>query len=100
MATDILKDYALAIRRKLRANPATPETGLAPDFQRLLERLLAILPVVPDLVVSPEYLKGGVGRPDIALIKQGEPPRAFIDAQRKEIDEMKTLIADLEKQGQ
>ncbi|MBX9898863.1 MAG: N-6 DNA methylase [Qipengyuania sp.] len=79
MATDILKDYARAIRNKLRANRATPETGLAPAFQSLIERLLPTLPAIERFEVSPEFLKAGVGRPDIALIKQGELPRAFIE---------------------
>lgn len=79
MISDIFKDYANRIRRKLRTNPATPETGLAPDFQRLIEQLLPQLPSVADLVVSPEFSKGGVGRPDIALIKHGEFPRAFVE---------------------
>lgn len=79
MGTKILKDYALAMRSKLRASRATPETGLAPVFQTLIERLLPTLPAIERFEVSPEYRKPGVGRPDIALIKQGELPRAFIE---------------------
>lgn len=79
MITNTLKSYARGIRDKLRGNPATPETGLAPTFQRLIEDILPTLPVIQQLVVSPEFLKKGVGRPDIALIKQGELPRAFIE---------------------
>jgi len=75
----LLKNYALDIRRKLRANRATPETGLAPVFQQLIEDLLPAIPAIENFVVSPEYQKAGVGRPDIALIKQGELPRAFIE---------------------
>ena len=79
MTADILKSYARTIRDKLRANPATPETGLAPTFQQLIEKLLPTLPAIEEFTVSPEYNKGGVGRPDIALIKHGELPRAFIE---------------------
>ena len=75
----LLTDYALGVRNKLRANRATPETGLAPVFQRLIEDLLPTLPAIERFEVSPEYRKSGVGRPDIALIKQGELPRAFIE---------------------
>lgn len=79
MSTDVLKAYARRIREKLRANPNTPETGLAPDFQRLVEDLLPLLPAIANLSVSPEYNNPGVGRPDIALIRQGQPARAFIE---------------------
>lgn len=74
-----LHSYAQRIRDKLRANAATPETGLAPDFQRLVADLLPTLPAVAELIVSPEYNNPGVGRPDIALIRQGQPARAFIE---------------------
>lgn len=78
-ATQALQNFAQRIRDKLRANANTPETGLAPDFQRLVQDLLPVLPAVPTLVVSPEYNNPGVGRPDIALIRQGQPARAFIE---------------------
>lgn len=74
-----LQAYAHRIRELLRANPDTPETGLAPAFQRLIEDLLARLPGVPPLIVSPEYRNPGIGRPDIALIRRGQPPRAFVE---------------------
>lgn len=79
MASVHLRSYAQRIRDKLRANAATPETGLAPDFQRLVADLLPTLPAVAELIVSPEYNNPGVGRPDIALIRQGQPARAFIE---------------------
>ena len=63
----------------LRANPQTPEPGLAPAFQQLLEQLLPNLPGVPALTISPELNQAGVGRPDIALVRQGQPPRAFVE---------------------
>lgn len=79
MAADQLKAYARRVRELLRANPNTPETGLAPAFQQLLINLLPELPAVPQLTVSPEYQNPGAGRPDIALIRQGQPPRAFVE---------------------
>lgn len=74
-----LQVYAKGVRDLLRANPATPETGLAPTFHTLVVTLLPLLPTAPQLIVSPEFSKPGVGRPDIALIRQGQPPRAFIE---------------------
>jgi Type ISP C-terminal specificity domain/N-6 DNA Methylase len=79
MSSAHLRTYAQRIRDKLRANANTPETGLAPDFQMLIADLLPTLAAVPQLTVSPEYNKPGVGRPDIALIRQGQPARAFIE---------------------
>lgn len=75
----VLKAYAKEVRDQIRANPDIAETGMAPRFQRLVEDLLPHLPAVPSLAVSPEYNKQGVGRPDIALILTGQPPRAFIE---------------------
>jgi hypothetical protein len=77
--TNALQAYAKTIRDLLRANPATPETGLAPTFQQLVSALLPHLPAVPQLIVSPEFNQPGVGRPDIALKRQGQPARSFIE---------------------
>jgi hypothetical protein len=77
--TDHLKSYALRIREQRRANPEVAETALAPAFQRLLEDVIAELPGKPALVVAPEYRNPGVGRPDIALVRQGAPARAFVE---------------------
>lgn len=85
MPTEALKAYARGIRRLLRANPRTAETGLAPQFQRLLEALLPDLPNVRALTVVPEYENPGIGRPDIALIAQGEPARAFIELKARSV---------------
>lgn len=79
MATDQLKTYARRIRELLRADPNISEPGLAPAFQQLLTSLIPDLPAVAQLTVSPEYQNPGAGRPDIALIRQGQPPRAFIE---------------------
>ena len=74
-----LKHYAKRIRDQLRANANVSEPALAPAFQELITGLLPLLPAVPQLTVSPEFNKPGVGRPDIALIRTGQPPRAFIE---------------------
>ena len=79
MTTAAFQAYARRIRDLLRANPATPETGLAPAFQNLLIELIPALPAVPELTVVPEFNKPGVGRPDIALKRPGEPARAFVE---------------------
>jgi hypothetical protein len=79
MATEQLIHYAGHIRELLRANPNTPETGLAPAFQRLVTDLLPLLPAGPGITVSPEYSQANTGRPDIALIRGGQLPRAFIE---------------------
>jgi hypothetical protein len=77
--TTILQDYAREIRNKRRANADVAETALAPAFQQLVKNLLPFLPAAPVLEVMPEFNKPGVGRPDIALIQTGAPPRAFIE---------------------
>ena len=79
MTVEIFKTYASALRKQLRANPAAIENALAPAFQKLVSDLLPHLPAVPELTVSPEFNKPGVGRPDIALIRPGQPPRAFVE---------------------
>lgn len=79
LTVEYLKAYARRIRELLRANPNTPEPGLAPAFQQLLTDLLPTLAAVPQLTVSPEYNNPGVGRPDIALIRPGQPARAFVE---------------------
>lgn len=76
---DFLKNYARRIRQLLRANLAAPETATAPAFQELVEQLLPLLPAVPKLTVVPEFNKPGVGRPDIALVRPGQPPRSFVE---------------------
>lgn len=74
-----LKRYAARMREQLRANPHATEPALAPAFQELVERLLPLLPAVEPLTVSPEFRREGVGRPDIALVRPGQPARAFIE---------------------
>ena len=76
---DALKTYARRVRAARRANPGVTEPGLAPEFQRLVEALLPLLPAAPQLTVSPEFTNPGVGRPDIALKRPGEAARAFVE---------------------
>ncbi len=77
--TNLLQAYARRVRELRRANADVPETALAPAFQQLLEGLIPLLSIAPRLIVVPEFLNRGVGRPDIALVRQGAPPRAFIE---------------------
>jgi hypothetical protein len=81
-----LRAYAQQIRDLLRANPATPETGLAPAFQRLLGDFLPLLANPQQLTVAPEYRRPGVGRPDIALVRPGQPARAFVELKAPALD--------------
>ncbi len=60
------------------ANPTNIEQDLAPVFKTLLEKLLPYIPI-SDLTVTSEYAKAGIGRPDIALTRPGQPPRAFVE---------------------
>jgi hypothetical protein len=78
-ATALLQAYARRIRELRRADPAAPETALAPAFQQLLEGLLNLIPFGSGLTVLPEYSDPGVGRPDIALVRADAPPRAFVE---------------------
>lgn len=77
--TELLQAYAHRIRELRRANADVPETALAPAFQQLLEGIIRRLPAAPRLTVVPEYRNAGVGRPDIALMRQGALPRAFVE---------------------
>jgi hypothetical protein len=78
-AIDLLKIYAQRIRDLRRANADVPETALAPAFQQLLDGLIPLLNIAPQLTVVPEYRNPGVGRPDIALVRQGAFARAFVE---------------------
>ena len=64
---------------------AALEPQIAPRFQQFLE---AILPgIVGDNVrVLPEYTRAGIGRPDIAFVRAGNPPRAFIELKQPYLD--------------
>lgn len=76
---DHLLHYAQRIRDLRRAHAAVSEPALAPAFQELLERLLADVPSGTGLTVVPEFANPGLGRPDIALVRAGAPPRGFVE---------------------
>ena len=78
MAIEMIIEYARRIREQRRAGPSNLEQAFAPEFQRLLE---ALLPLISsnELIVVPEFATPGVGRPDIALKRAGQPPRAFVE---------------------
>ena len=79
MPNEALKIYARRIRELQFADANVSEPALAPAFQQLLIALLPTLDAIPQLTVSPEFNNPGVGRPDIALITPGQPPRAFVE---------------------
>lgn len=78
MVVESIIEYALRIRELRRAGPSNLEQALAPAFQRLLESLLPQISA-NELVVVPEFATPGVGRPDIALKRAGQPARAFVE---------------------
>jgi hypothetical protein len=78
MVAESIIEYALRIRELRRAGPSNLEQALAPAFQRLLESLLPHIST-NELVVVPEFVTPGVGRPDIALKRAGQPARAFVE---------------------
>jgi hypothetical protein len=75
---DALKRYAKAIRDTLRGGPTNIEQALSPSFKNLIDDLLPTLVVGQGLTTVPEYAND-VGRPDIALVRQGQLPRAFFE---------------------
>lgn len=77
--TTALKRYAKSIRETLRSLPTNIEQALAPSFKNLIDDLLPTLPLGAGLTTVPEYAKATIGRPDIALARAGELPRAFIE---------------------
>jgi hypothetical protein len=79
MTVALLQAYAQRIRDLRRGDPNVPEPALAPAFQQLLEGLIPLLTVPQGLRIQPEYRNPGVGRPDIALVRPGAPPRAFVE---------------------
>jgi hypothetical protein len=76
---DALKRYAQSIRDILRSNPTNIEQALAPSFKNLLDDLLATIVAGNGITTVPEYAKADIGRPDIALIRAGQLPRAFVE---------------------
>lgn len=78
MPIEPIIEYARRVRHLRRAAPSNLEQALAPEFQRLLERLLPLVSA-NELAIVPEYRTPGVGRPDLALKRAGQPPRAFLE---------------------
>lgn len=79
MTVALLQAYAQRIRDLRRGDSNVPEPALAPAFHQLLEGLIPLLTVPQGLRIQPEYRNPGVGRPDIALLRQGARPRAFVE---------------------
>lgn len=79
MLAPALLAYAARVRAQRLAHPTISEPALAPLFQRLLADCLPLLSVAPKLEIIPEFDNPGVGRPDIALKRPGEPARAFVE---------------------
>jgi hypothetical protein len=78
-AIDALERYAKRVRETLRGAATHAELALAPTFKTLIDDLLPLVAAGPGLVTIPEYAKQDIGRPDIALVRPGQPPRAFIE---------------------
>ncbi|GAN77463.1 type ISP restriction/modification enzyme [Acidisphaera rubrifaciens] len=79
----LLIEFARSARRDQAANPARagdgsgPERLLTPRFHGLLEHLLSDRALAPRILA--EYERPGVGRPDLAFARPGQPARAFIE---------------------
>ena len=67
----------------MRGGPTNIEQALAPSFKNLIDDLLPTLVIGQGLTTVPEYAND-VGRPDIALVRQGQLPRAFIELKAPE----------------
>jgi hypothetical protein len=87
--TEALIAYAATIRQDRNANRSLAGDGtalellLAPRMQALIEQLLAArMPLAPS--VLPEYRRPGIGRPDLAFKRAGQPARAFIELKQPE----------------
>ncbi len=81
---DLLVTFAKAVRADRAANPRIAGDGtalellIAPRFRTLIEAALPELGIVPPAVL-PEYTRSGIGRPDLALARPGQPARAFVE---------------------
>lgn len=73
-----LLDYAAAIRRT-RPSATNLEQALAPHFHALLQAAIAHAAPAAGLDAIAEYATPGIGRPDFALKRAGQPARAFIE---------------------
>ena len=76
---EALERYAKTVRDTLRSGPTHKELALAPAFKTLIDDLLPLVSSGIGVHTVPEYAKADVGRPDIALVRPGQLPRAFIE---------------------
>jgi hypothetical protein len=83
-AIQAIMEYARSVRLDRRANPSIQGDGtglellLAPRYHTLIETVLAQRFGLPPRVL-PEYRRAGIGRPDLAFAREGQPARAFIE---------------------
>lgn len=81
---DHLAAFAASVRADREANPGIAGDGtalellIAPRFRLLVEAVLNEMEIIAP-VVLPEYNRRGVGRPDLAFARPGQPARAFIE---------------------
>jgi N-6 DNA Methylase len=81
---DHLAAFAASVRADREANPGIAGDGtalellIAPRFRSLVEAVLNEMEIIAP-VVLPEYNRRGVGRPDLAFARPGQPARAFIE---------------------
>ena len=81
---DHLAAFAASVREDREANPGIAGDGtalellIAPRFRSLVEAVLNEMEIITP-VVLPEYNRRGVGRPDLAFARPGQPARAFIE---------------------
>ena len=84
-AHSAIVEYARSARQDRKANPGKAGDGtglellLAPRFLGLLQRLVSLRVKVSPPRVLPEYQRSGIGRPDVAFKREGEPARSFIE---------------------
>ena len=82
--TELLVVFAASVRTDRAANPGIAGDGtaldllIAPRLRSLVETALEEMGIVPPAVL-PEYTRRGVGRPDLAFARTGQPARAFIE---------------------
>jgi hypothetical protein len=81
---DLLVAFTASVRTDRAANPGIAGDGtalellIAPRFRSLVEAALEEMGIVPPAVL-PEYTRRGVGRPDLAFARAGQPARAFVE---------------------
>ena len=82
---DLLAAFAAAVRADRAANPRIAGDGtalellIAPRFRTLIEAALPELGIIVPPSVLPEYTRAGIGRPDLAFARSGQPARSFIE---------------------